>query len=180
MVRFFFIVEETYREFLESQIYAHFPAVEIRECLDYIREDAKTFIAEISSLKEYYHPIRIYTSFKDRTEKESIDPFSSITSAIVSGNNGVRMLQVNFCPAADREWKSDRIRAIAASGYPKFIKKILLSKYFWILKALWFPIGIIVSSIMLITSSPTPQKKGKEENPKKTKDDLLEKKFEGF
>jgi len=180
VVRFFFIVEETYREFLENQIYAHFPAVEIRECVDYIKEDQKAYVADIGYLKEYYHPIRIYTSFKDRTEKESIDPFSAITSAINSGTQGVRMLQINFCPAVDSEWKSDRIKAIAASGYPKFIKKILLSKYFWILKTLWFPIGIIIKSIMLVASSPTPQKKGKEDNPKKNKDDLLEKKFEGF
>lgn len=143
VIRFFFIVEEAYRDFLESQIYAHFPAVEIRECVDYIREDSKAYIAKIGYLKEYYHPIRIYTSFKDRTEKESIDPFSSITSAISSGNQGIRIMQVNFTPAADSEWKSERIMAIAASSYPKFIKKILLSKYFWIAKILWFPFALI-------------------------------------
>ena len=180
VVRFFFIVEETYRDFLEGQIYAHFPAVEIRECLDYMRPDAKMYAATIGYLKEYYHPIRIYTSFKDRTEKESIDPFSSITSAITSGNNGIRLMQVNFTPAADSEWKTDRIKAIAASGYPKFIKKILLSEYFWILKTLWFPIGIIIKSLMLIAANPTPQKKTREEAPKKIRDELLEKKFEGF
>jgi hypothetical protein len=68
-------------------------------------------------------------------------------------------MQINFTPAADREWKSERIMNIAASGYPKFIKKILLSKYFWILKTLWFPIGMFIKGVFLVAVSPTPQKK---------------------
>ena len=70
VIRFFFVVDEACRDLLESQIYAHFPNVEIRERTDYLAEYEHGFIGTVGSIKDFSYPIRIYTSFKDRTEKE--------------------------------------------------------------------------------------------------------------
>lgn len=80
-IRFFFVVDSAYAEFLENQIYAHYPNVEIRKVDDYIPKEAG-FIGKLTLVKPYIFPIKIYTDFKEKSEKESVDPFSSITSAL--------------------------------------------------------------------------------------------------
>lgn len=82
MIRFFFVVESKYRDLLEGQIYAHYPNVEIREIPDYLPQDTPIHFGEMKLLKGDYLPLKIYTDFKERTEKENIDPFSGITSAL--------------------------------------------------------------------------------------------------
>lgn len=81
VIRFFFAVDSAYAEFLENQIYAHYPNIEIRKVEDYIPTDPG-YIGKLSLAKPYVFPIKIYTDFKEKSEKESVDPFSSITSAL--------------------------------------------------------------------------------------------------
>lgn len=80
-IRFFFVVDSIYAEFLENQIYAHYPNIEIRKVEDYIPKDPG-YIGKVTLVKPYVSPIKIYTDFKEKSEKESVDPFSSITSAL--------------------------------------------------------------------------------------------------
>ncbi len=81
IIRFFFVVDSGYAEFLENQIYAHYPNVEIRKVEEYIPKETG-YIGKIALVKPYIFPIKIYTDFKEKSEKESVDPFSSITSAL--------------------------------------------------------------------------------------------------
>lgn len=180
VIRFFFVVEEAYRDLLESQIYAHFPNVEIRERPDYLSETTVAYVGHLESVKDYFNPIRIYTSFKDRTEKEGVDPFSSLTSSLTSNGKDIRLVQIHFSPLLDREWKSEKVLQIVASRYPQFIKKILLSPYAWILKVLWFPFSMLIKGIMLIATNPAaPSKKGHDDDrPNKKAAETLERKFE--
>lgn len=80
-IRFFFVVDSVYAEFLENQIYAHYPNIEIRIASDYIEKNTG-YVGNLELAKPYIFPIKIYTDFKEKTEKESVDPFSSITSAL--------------------------------------------------------------------------------------------------
>ena len=80
-IRFFFVVDSAYAEFLENQIYAHYPNIEIRKVEDYI-PNGSGYVGKVGLVKTYLSPIKIYTDFKEKSEKESVDPFSSITSAL--------------------------------------------------------------------------------------------------
>lgn len=78
VIRFFFTVDAPYAEFLENQIYSHYPNIEIHTAEEYIPKD-QGYIGRLSLTKPYVFPIKIYTDFKEKSEKESVDPFSSIT-----------------------------------------------------------------------------------------------------
>lgn len=127
IIRFFFGAPESHITLLENQIYAHFPNVEISEVSDYLPTE-KPFITEIGLLNSYIDPLKIYTEFKDRSEKESVDPLSSITGALSqTGKGDTTVLQVNFRPILDKEWKSSHTVEILKSKRPKWLKKFLLS-----------------------------------------------------
>jgi hypothetical protein len=133
---------------MENQIYAHFPNVEIRIVEDYLKDDFAGFVGKVNLLTPYFNPIKIYTDFKEKTEKDNIDPFSSLTSALTkSGKQGIRFFQVNFSPIPDRVWKNDELIRILSSKYPKFLKKFMLTKWYKYLKYLMLPFSLVMSFI---------------------------------
>ena len=92
----------------------------------------------------------------------------------------MRLIQVHFSPLSDREWKSKKIIDIVSSRYPKFIKRMLLSRYAWILKVSGFLIYALFKMFTLL-AQPTPTKKGKHderESISKKAAEALERKFE--
>lgn len=82
-IRFYFSTLAIYASFLISQLYAHYPDIEVTECMKPIEP---TLPIRVRSLHLHHHgldTIKLYVNLKDRTEKESIDPLSSLTSALV-------------------------------------------------------------------------------------------------
>ncbi len=179
IIRFFFITTEEYKDLIQNQIYAHFPNVEIREVKEYLNEDSNFFIWKVSLIKEYFYPIKIYTNFKEKTEKENIDPFSSVTSSLNKiWDKNIKFIQINFSPIWETKWKNKKIIDILSSSYPKFIKNILISKYSLILKIFLWPFYIIFKWLLLIFNPTKNLKKSDDENIKL--DQNISKKLESF
>lgn len=176
VIRFFFTVDSAYAEFLENQIYAHYPNVEIRKVEEYIPESGG-YVGKLSLIKDYISPIKIYTDFKEKSEKESVDPFSSITSALQKGGkDDIKLIQVRFSPIHDTAWKSPKKIAILTSHSPKWLKKAYLSKY-----GLLWKIGLspFMALIKLVLAIVHPHKQA-EETGAKDKNDPIDRKLASF
>ncbi len=76
---FLCVINRQYKTFFENQIYAQYPEAQISEVKDYTDALTKTpghiEIAELVQTKDYYLPIRTFTSF-------DVDPLSGLTGAI--------------------------------------------------------------------------------------------------
>ncbi|MFZ4461447.1 MAG: type IV secretory system conjugative DNA transfer family protein [Patescibacteria group bacterium] len=150
VIRFFFRAPRTHVNILRNQIYAHFPNVELTEVGEYLPNHSP-FISELALAKEYLRPIKIYTEFKDRSEKETVDPLSSLTSALSKANkNEPVVFQVNFSPILDSEWKDEHVIEILASKRAKWIKKILLSPYGILFKMVTIPLITLGKLALLV------------------------------
>jgi len=151
MIRFFFIVEPKYRDFLEGQIYAHYPNVEIREIPDYLPKDASAFFGEMKLLKGDYYPLKIYTDFKERTEKENIDPFSGLTSALNKGlTPDMRIFQIVFSPIPDSAWKGQKQVQMAISKYPKILRGLFSGRTRMVWNILLWPLRVLFQGLMFL------------------------------
>ena len=87
-------------DFIESQVYAQYPSVEIRKVEDYIRFAPQTHFAvgELATTKEDILPIKTFPNFE-------VDPLSSLTSILskISGDEQI-WVQIVVRPIAD-EWQ---------------------------------------------------------------------------
>lgn len=150
VIRFFFSVPSTYLAILQNQIYAHFPNVEFHTVSEYF-PDTPAWVTKMELSKEYFHPLKIYTDLKDRSEKETIDPLSSITGALAKASrNEPVVLQVCFSPIIDEMWKDSGRVGIFLSKRPKWLKKLLMSKYGVWVNVLVFPFSLLLKFLHLI------------------------------
>lgn len=95
-VRFYIRTLESYRNLVESNIYAQYPEVEIRVVSDYVNDvtsmipndDYDLWGMELELTKENFYPIRTYTYFEEvgqfGKEKKIIDPLSSLSEILGS------------------------------------------------------------------------------------------------
>lgn len=105
-IRFFFEVEKKYQAFLESQLYAHYSDIEIRVTDWHIDPTQEFEIQEASLAHIQGETLKLYANLKDKTEKEAIDPLSSITSALSKyPRNDTCFIRVDFTPMRDEAWK---------------------------------------------------------------------------
>lgn len=156
-IRFFFTAPESHADLLENQIYAHYPQVEIVRIEDYLPEGVP-FVAEAGLKTDYVKPVKIYSDFKERSEKETVDPLSSITGSLAkSGNSDVTVFQTVFRSAHDDEWKSPKIIAVLTGKSPKFIKKLLLSPAAPFFKIAAFPFVLLSKFVLLVVGGGQAQ-----------------------
>lgn len=151
-IRFFIIAPKKYANFLSNQIYAHYTDVEIIEVWDYLEQipDDKIHIWRIWEEKHYLFPIKSFTELQEEASKDTVDPFSSITSALGrTWKYTLNTFQINFTPIPSSKWKKWLWRTIKIllSKYPSFIKKILMSPKFVFLKVFIYPIILIFKFI---------------------------------
>ncbi len=88
----YFIIRapKEYRNLVESQFYAQYPEIEIKEIDDYFlrlpahlpNKDFDLWGTEIVLEKENYYPIKIYSYFEELKEEKRIDPISSFAESI--------------------------------------------------------------------------------------------------
>lgn len=149
MIRFFFVVPEEYADLVENQVYAHYPQVEITRVNDYL-PDTTPFVCEAELEKDYIKPVKIYTDFKERSEKETVDPLSSLTSVLSTSLSEVAAFQIIFRPLHESQWKSPAMIAILTSKYPKAIKKLLLSPASLLIRVLLFPFAVLAKFAVLV------------------------------
>ena len=143
-IRFFVISPNKYKNFLKNQIYAHYTDVEINEIWDYLQPipDDKIYVWEISLKKHFLYPIKSFTELQEESSNETIDPYSSITSALwKTSSYTLNTLQINFFPARNRQWKKNSIKTIEilVSKYPQFLKKFFTNPNFIYIKVIFLP-----------------------------------------
>ena len=130
-IRFFFISPSKYSSFFKNQIYAHFSDVEIIEVWDYLEKvpNDKIIIWEVETSKHFLYPIKNFVDIQEKSSKDIVDPFSSITSALDRAwKYSINTFQVNFSPIQNKKWKKniEKKARIIDSKYPLFVKKIFL------------------------------------------------------
>ncbi len=133
-IRFFVVSPKKYKNFLINQIYAHFSNVEILEVWDYLENipNNKIVVWKVSLAKYFLYPIKTFTELQWEST-ESIDPYSSITSALwKTWKYSLDSFQVNFTPIKEKLWKKNAWHTIfiLTSNYPEFVKNILLNPLF--------------------------------------------------
>lgn len=166
-IRFFFQVESKHREFLESQLYAHYADIEIRESSFPIKNEQEFQIQEARLEHIDSETLKLYVSMKDRTEKESIDPLSSITSALSKcRREDTAFVRVDFAPLPDSDWKiGSQKKIIETHLLPTFAKVFFLSYWSWI-RVFLFPFVIIAKFLSLLVPRDAEEHEHHEEKSK--------------
>ena len=135
--------KKEYENFLTNQLYAHFPGIEIFPATEYISTEDALYVSSLKLDTYPLHPVKIYTEFKEKSEKDAIDPFSALTSALLKGDKKLEAIQVHFTPLHDEEWKDDLSQKVLVSRVPKFLKKKYFRSSHWLVrpwKRTWFKI----------------------------------------
>lgn len=133
-IRFFLETSLKHRQFLESQLYAHYTSIEITEAVLPFDTEARISLQEAYLSSISADTIKLYANLKDRTEKESIDPLSSITSILAkSSKDETVFFRVDFSPISDHDWRKHRARSLIENRQlPDFLKLFLLTNWNWI------------------------------------------------
>ena len=110
-IQFYVFVPKHLKEFVEGQIYAQYPTVEINEVPDYTKEigdkDFHFAGTELKPTKPDVYPIKLFSDFE-------VDPISGITSVMSKLNPGEQVwLQINIRPVGD-EWQDRGNKLISA------------------------------------------------------------------
>ncbi len=178
-IRFFLETSAKHRQFLESQLYAHYSDIEITEAVLPFAHDAQISVQEASVSHIWSGTIKLYANLKDRTEKEGIDPLSGITSVLAkSAKTETVFLRVDFSPLSDHDWREHTERSIIEMHIPDFAKLFLLSNWWWI-RVLAFPFTLLAHIASFLTGwSRTDDEYGTSE--KKEKWETNESKFDSY
>jgi len=110
----YFIIRtpKQYKNLVESQFYAQYPEIEIKEIDDYFlglparlpNKDFDLWGTEIILEKENYYPIKTYSYFEEPKEEKRIDPISSFAESIVKLQKYERfILEIMIKPLSDKE-----------------------------------------------------------------------------
>ncbi len=139
-IRFFLVTDESYKNYIKNQIYAHYNNVEIYDINDYLDHipDDKISVWKVWLEKHFYYPIKNFVELQEKWANSTIDPYGSITSSLIkTWRNTLNWIQINFSPIWDDNWKKDKTRIITILTWKqaKFIKKFLLKP-----KKMWFKI----------------------------------------
>lgn len=111
-IQFYVHIPKHLKDFVEGQVYAQYPTVEIKEVDDYsqtvVRTDVNYSISELTLTKPDVYPIRQFADF-------DVDPLSAITSVMSKLEHGEEVwFQMIVRPVGD-EWQNrgnDMINAI--------------------------------------------------------------------
>lgn len=106
--KFFIEIPKEYKEFLENQIYAHFPNSIISENKDYLEffeQKNNLYVWNVTLSKDYLFPIKTIKDFYVAWEKEFVDPYSSITSTLNKQWNDLKFVQFIFSPVSAVVWQ---------------------------------------------------------------------------
>jgi hypothetical protein len=93
---------------------------------------------------------------KDRTEKESIDPLSSLTSALSKcKRDDTAFVRVDFAPLPESEWKiGSQKKIIETHLLPNFAKVFFLTYWKWI-RVVLFPFVLMGKVLSLLIPRDT-------------------------
>lgn len=150
-IRFFIETPTEHKQFLESQLYAHYSDIEITESTLPFDSGVQISLQEAKLSHISGDTIKLYANLKDRTEKESIDPLSSITSVLSkSAKNETAFFRVDFSPLSDHDWREHTAQSIIENHkLPDFAKIFLLINWWWI-RFLVFPFTLLAHIVSFL------------------------------
>lgn len=133
-IHFYFTAEKSFASFLTSQLYAHYSDIELLEVENREVSHWPFRSREIQIAHHSLESIKFYVNLKDRTEKESVDPLSSLTSALSkTPKDEYSAYIIDFGPIEDRVWRHESHKVIWDSHIiPSFAKMHLLHLWSWI------------------------------------------------
>ncbi len=110
----YFIIRapKEYKNLVESQFYAQYPEIEIKEIDDYFsrlpahlpNKDFDLWGTEIILEKENYYPIKTYSYFEELKEEKRIDPISSFAESIAKLQKSEWfILEILIKPLSDKD-----------------------------------------------------------------------------
>ncbi|MCK4805746.1 MAG: hypothetical protein KAS91_00980 [Candidatus Pacebacteria bacterium] len=110
----YFIIRapKEYKNLVESQFYAQYPEIEIKEIDDYFlrlpahlpNKDFDLWGTEIILEKENYYPIKVYSYFEELKEEKRIDPISSFAESIAKLQKSEWfILEILIKPLSDKD-----------------------------------------------------------------------------
>ena len=182
-IRFFIISPSKYTNFLQNQIYAHFPNVEIKEVGDYFEKipENKIIVGKVGNTKHFLYPIKTFTQIQAEWQKDVVDPYSSITWALWKAwNYSLNTIQINFVPVKDKVWKKNLEKTVKVliSNYPKFLKNFLLDPKFLYLRIILFPVILLINFFGFLihtffVKSQEEEKKDEENTKEEKKEEVV-------
>lgn len=101
-----------YKNLVESQFYAQYPEIEIKEIDDYFlrlpahlpNKDFDLWGTEIVLEKENYYPVKTYSYFEELKEEKRIDPISSFAESIDKlQKSELFILEILIKPLSDKD-----------------------------------------------------------------------------
>lgn len=154
-IHFYANVPNHLKDFIEGQIYAQYPDVEITEVEDYAHQDIsglKIAGAELLLNKKYFYPIKTFKNFE-------VDPLSAITSVLskVKDNEEI-WIQIIVRPVSDK-WQDkglDYIEAFRSGKSPEARPNL----FFGILKGSFRFINDIISFAVGTTATTSEAANG--------------------
>lgn len=115
---FYIRTPSSLKNYVSSQIYAHYPKAEIKEVPDYVDDapkdapnaDYDLWGTEMTLTKEDGYPIRTYVQFEEVVEEKRIDPISSIMESFAQlGNDEQIWIQILIRPAHGWEKEGQKL-----------------------------------------------------------------------
>lgn len=173
-IRFFLEADTHQKDFLESQLYAHYSDIELHESRLPFDEETEMNV-EYSRLSEIsQNTIKLYINLDDRTEKEVIDPLSSVSSVLAkTPKNDTAFFRVDFAPIADTSWRTGMAQNIITSSHiPAFFKQFLLSNLSWI-RIILFPMLLLGSLVSFLLGRGREEESNKDDERESIKFDTF-------
>jgi len=144
-IRFYIYTPQVLKDFVESQIYAQYPTVEIKEIADYtanLEPKSHWAAAELLLSKPDYFPIKTFPNF-------DVDPIAAITAPLSQVSQGERVwIQILIRPVRE-DWQNRGLAYVQAvrTGKPT---EFSLSQALWnLLQDVW--------RTLTVTPAPTSQ-----------------------
>lgn len=155
-IRFYAVFPRKLRNFVEGQIYAQYPDVEIEEVPDYAQkshipqEVVKNAVGiELGLMDPDFDPIKRYPQFEDRVSGVHVDPIAGLTAGLAKLNDRADQawLQIIFrpLPAFWRirytrcAWILNKRRFAGIEVLEDFFYRAFCTRKIWV-KVLFFPI----------------------------------------
>jgi len=149
-IRFYVHVPIHLRDFVEGQIYAQYPTVEIVEVEDYTisypKADQHFLGAEVTLNKPFYYPIKTFTNFE-------VDPLAGITAVLGKLEENEQIWVQLIIRPVDDNWQAKSINHINALRLGKGKGKVTLKNIIFGFFKLFFELA------KMAVSPPQPSAK---------------------
>ncbi|KKQ28193.1 MAG: hypothetical protein US42_C0001G0044 [Candidatus Magasanikbacteria bacterium GW2011_GWC2_37_14] len=129
-IQFLVRTEKTFRDLVETAVYAQYPDAEIVEVEDYVKnlpdvfpnEEYEMWAADFGPTENWAYPIRTYEEFEHKISKDTVlkDPMGTFLESFARLNSGEQMWFQIIVEPISNHWKEEvieKIEEIAGVGH---------------------------------------------------------------